>query len=259
MIGAKLAASLAQDPPAGARPADPGRRGRAEGAGGAVPGRRRRRSTSPTPPRSRARIAERPDVIFHLSAIVSGEAEADLEKGYAVNFDGTRNILEAIRALGRLPPAADLRLLDRGLRRALPRDDPGRVLPDAADELRHAEGDGRADAERLLAARHPRRHRHPAADDLHPAGRAEQGGLGLLLQHPARAARRQGGGAAGRRQRAPLARQPAGGDRLLPPRADARHRAARRPPLPDDAGRLGDRRRARSRRCAAPPATRRWR
>jgi nucleoside-diphosphate-sugar epimerase len=45
-----------------------------------------------------ARVAERPDVIFHLSAIVSGEAEADFDKGYAVNFDGTRNLFEAIRA-----------------------------------------------------------------------------------------------------------------------------------------------------------------
>jgi nucleoside-diphosphate-sugar epimerase len=45
-----------------------------------------------------ARIADRPDVIVHLSAIVSGEAEADFEKGYAVNFDGTRHLFEAIRA-----------------------------------------------------------------------------------------------------------------------------------------------------------------
>ena len=46
-----------------------------------------------------AAVADRPDVIFHLAAIVSGEAEADFEKGYAVNFDGTRNLFEAIRAL----------------------------------------------------------------------------------------------------------------------------------------------------------------
>ena len=45
-----------------------------------------------------AGIAERPEVIFHLAAVVSGEAEADFEKGYAVNFDGTRHLLEAIRA-----------------------------------------------------------------------------------------------------------------------------------------------------------------
>lgn len=43
-------------------------------------------------------IAARPDVIFHLAAVVSGEAEADFDKGYAVNLDGSRNLFEAIRA-----------------------------------------------------------------------------------------------------------------------------------------------------------------
>ena len=45
-----------------------------------------------------ALVAGRPDVIFHLAAVVSGEAEADLELGYRVNLDGTRALLEAIRA-----------------------------------------------------------------------------------------------------------------------------------------------------------------
>jgi D-erythronate 2-dehydrogenase len=45
-------------------------------------------------------IAKKPDVIFHLAAIVSGEAEADFDKGYRINMDGTRNLLEAIRAIG---------------------------------------------------------------------------------------------------------------------------------------------------------------
>ena len=45
-------------------------------------------------------IAERPDLVFHLAAVVSGEAEADFEKGYAINMDGTRNLLEAIRKVG---------------------------------------------------------------------------------------------------------------------------------------------------------------
>ena len=45
-------------------------------------------------------VAERPDVIFHLAAIVSGEAEADFDKGYRVNFGGTHALLEAIRAVG---------------------------------------------------------------------------------------------------------------------------------------------------------------
>ncbi len=45
-------------------------------------------------------VATRPDVIFHLAAIVSGEAEADFEKGYRVNLDGTRQLLEAVRRVG---------------------------------------------------------------------------------------------------------------------------------------------------------------
>jgi nucleoside-diphosphate-sugar epimerase len=39
---------------------------------------------------TRALIAKRPDLIFHLAAIVSGEAELDFDKGYAINLDGTR-------------------------------------------------------------------------------------------------------------------------------------------------------------------------
>jgi nucleoside-diphosphate-sugar epimerase len=42
-------------------------------------------------------VSERPDVIFHLAGVVSGEAETNLEKGYHVNLDGTRSLLEAIR------------------------------------------------------------------------------------------------------------------------------------------------------------------
>lgn len=45
-------------------------------------------------------VASRPDVIFHLAAIVSGEAEADFEKGYRINLDGTRMLFDAIRRIG---------------------------------------------------------------------------------------------------------------------------------------------------------------
>jgi nucleoside-diphosphate-sugar epimerase len=45
-------------------------------------------------------VAERPQVIFHLAGVVSGEAEVDFEKGYRVNLDGMRALLEAIRAKG---------------------------------------------------------------------------------------------------------------------------------------------------------------
>lgn len=45
-------------------------------------------------------IAGGPDVIFHLAAIVSGEAELDFEKGTRVNLDGSRALLEAVRQRG---------------------------------------------------------------------------------------------------------------------------------------------------------------
>jgi len=49
-------------------------------------------------------IASRPDIIFHLAAIVSGEAEADFDKGYRINLEGTRHLLEAIRHQGLAAP-----------------------------------------------------------------------------------------------------------------------------------------------------------
>ncbi len=45
-------------------------------------------------------VAHRPEVIFLLASIVSGEAEADFDKGYRINLDGTRHLLEAIYRAG---------------------------------------------------------------------------------------------------------------------------------------------------------------
>jgi nucleoside-diphosphate-sugar epimerase len=45
-------------------------------------------------------VAPRPKVIFHLAGVVSGEAETNFEKGYHVNLDGIRNLIEAVRAVG---------------------------------------------------------------------------------------------------------------------------------------------------------------
>lgn len=44
-------------------------------------------------------VADRPDLIFHLAAVVSGEAEADLAKGYATNLDASRALFDAIAAI----------------------------------------------------------------------------------------------------------------------------------------------------------------
>jgi len=52
------------------------------------------------PGAAEALIAHRPDLIFHLAAVVSGEAEADFDKGYRINLDGTRLLFEAIRHAG---------------------------------------------------------------------------------------------------------------------------------------------------------------
>ena len=42
----------------------------------------------------------KPDVIFHLAAILSGLAETDSDLAWRVNVDGTRNVLEAARKHG---------------------------------------------------------------------------------------------------------------------------------------------------------------
>jgi nucleoside-diphosphate-sugar epimerase len=48
-------------------------------------------------------LAYRPDLIVHLAGVVSGEAEADFDLGYRVNLDGTRRLLEGVRAAGLHP------------------------------------------------------------------------------------------------------------------------------------------------------------
>jgi len=48
-------------------------------------------------------LVHKPDIIFHLAGVVSGEAEQDFDKGYRVNLDGSRTLFEAIRAQNYLP------------------------------------------------------------------------------------------------------------------------------------------------------------
>lgn len=45
-----------------------------------------------------ALVDTKPDIIFQLAAIVSGEAEADFAKGYRINMGGTQNLFDAIVA-----------------------------------------------------------------------------------------------------------------------------------------------------------------
>ena len=105
MIGRKLVQRLAQDGHLGGRAVErlslvdiaapavpPGMVGDAWAADLSEPGAAARM------------VAARPDVIFHLAAIVSGEAEADFDRGYRINLDGTRYLFEAIRQEGLREP-----------------------------------------------------------------------------------------------------------------------------------------------------------
>ena len=79
-----------------------------------------------TPDAATGLIAARPDVIFHLAAVVSGEAEENFEKGYSVNLDGTRALFEAIRRpRSAVSSASGIRIVDRRFRRAVSGPDRG--------------------------------------------------------------------------------------------------------------------------------------
>ncbi len=51
----------------------------------------------PAPGETEKIVEGQPDVIFHLAAIVSGEAEQDFDKGYRINLEGTHRLLESVR------------------------------------------------------------------------------------------------------------------------------------------------------------------
>ncbi len=174
-------------------------------------------------PKRRSELAAmRPDVIFHLAAIVSGEAEADFDKGYRVNLDGTRSLFEAIRHEG-----TEDALHSRASSSPRPSPSSAQPFPEKiGDEFfttpLTSYGTQKAICE-LLLADYSRRGIFDGIGIRLPTicirpGKPEQGGFRLLLQHSARAAGRSGGRAAGGRERPPLVCKPALGGRLLRPR-----------------------------------------
>lgn len=102
MIGRKLTARLVAAGGIGGRPIealtllDVIEPAAPTGFGGRVVTRAADLSADGEPARA---VEGRPDLIFHLAAIVSGEAEADFDKGYRINLDGTRALFDAIRHL----------------------------------------------------------------------------------------------------------------------------------------------------------------
>ena len=201
-------------------------------------------------------VAERPDVIFHLAGVVSGEAETDFEKGYRVNLDGTRALLEAVRAVDGYKPkfvfTSSIAVF-------------GAPFPDAIPDEFHltpltSYGTQKAICE-LLLADYTRRGfldgvgiRLPSI--VRAAGQAKQGCLRILLRHHPRAARRPGGDPAGCRQRAALARQPALGGRVSYSCRRTVTQQTRRPHQPHACRASAARWASRLRRSSASPATR---
>lgn len=100
MVGRKLAARLSADGQLGGAPiaemtlVDVVTPEAPEGFTGKV---HAKEADLSAPGEAEALVSVRPDVIFHLAAIVSGEAELDFEKGYRINLDGTRYLFDAIR------------------------------------------------------------------------------------------------------------------------------------------------------------------
>ncbi len=103
MVGRKLTARLVADGALGGKPiealtlVDVVAPAKPEGFSGSVTASAEDLSTPGVADKC---LAGRPDTIFHLAAIVSGEAEADFDKGYRINLDGTRYLFEAIRQAG---------------------------------------------------------------------------------------------------------------------------------------------------------------
>jgi nucleoside-diphosphate-sugar epimerase len=56
------------------------------------------------PAKAQTLVSSQPDIIFHLAAVVSGEAEADFDKGYRTNLGGSGALFDAIRTQGQQQP-----------------------------------------------------------------------------------------------------------------------------------------------------------
>ena len=129
-------------------------------------------------------VGGRPDLIFHLAAVVSGEAEADFDKGYRVNLDGTRALLEAVRAAHTAdgyPPSLVFASSLLATARRTQSHSRG-VSGDATHQLRHPEAMGE-----LLLADYTRRGFVDGSDRLPPICIRRDHRTGprrVLFEHP---------------------------------------------------------------------------
>ena len=248
-LGRKVAARLARD----GTPRRPSRH-----RPDAVRSRRTRRSRQPRfpvdgdrrrpgGPAAGAPIPPGTDVVFHLAAVVSAQAEADYDLGRRVNLRGTDAVIDACRRLvaaGRQAAARGVHLLGRELLRRPGRVLDGRCAAGAGEQLWRAEGGGRTDPGGCLAPRLPRCGVDPTADGDRPSRPAQPRRQLVPLGHRSRAAAGAAGGTAGAGRLRRLGVQPAprGGlaaarrrdghrsDGPRPERQSARHQHHDRPP-----------------------------
>jgi D-erythronate 2-dehydrogenase len=183
-------------------------------------------------------IAARPDFVFHLAAVVSGEAEADFDKGYRINLDGTRHLLEAIRREGAKAPYRP-RLIFTSSIAVFGAPFPEPIGDEFFTTPLTSYGTQKAISE-LLVADYSRREFLDGISIRLPTicirpGKPNKAASGFFLQYPARAARRPGGGAAGVGGRASLACEPARRRRFSDPRVGDRFGTARCAAGADDA------------------------
>ena len=182
-----------------------------------------------------ATIDDKTDVIYLLAAIVSAQAEEDLDIGLKVNMMGTLNVLQRCRQLGTKPVLVfTSSVAVNGGEVDQPYNDQTLLNPQTSYGAQKAIG-GTA-GERLFAARSGGRARLPPADHLGASGQAQPRGLWLhVVDLPRAAAGRDGELPRGRRlqpllpQPAQMRREPDQG------RRDPRRKAGQEP-LHDDAG-----------------------
>ena len=201
-------------------------------------------------------MAGRPDMIFHLAAIVSGEAEADFDKGYRINLDGTRFLFDAIRLIGdgyrpRVVFTSSIAVFGAPFPEAI--GDEFFLTPLTSYGAQKAIGE-------LLLADYTRRGFFDGIGIRLPticvqAGQAQQGRLRLLLGHHPRAVERAGGGAARAGGRAPFPCVAPLRRGLPHARGVPRRGQARRPGATSPCRASRSRWRSRSKPCAASPAS----
>lgn len=103
MIGRKLAARLLADGAVGGRPIAALHLHDVAMPDATSPLVTARAGDLAEPGEVEALVATRPDLVVHLAGVVSGEAERDRLKGYRVNLDATRALLEGLAEAGHRP------------------------------------------------------------------------------------------------------------------------------------------------------------